>query len=695
MSKTNTELLEQAEEELAKGNLSGAQELTRQVKAGRKKGESGGVADYLRIAGQGLLFGAGDELTAMFGSLAGGDYDEIQQREQARVEQFQSENPKTAMALEVAGGLAGGGLLGGALKAGRTAGALYGGNVMNTPSTAGRIAGNTMGGVSAGALYGAGSAEPGERLEGALMGGALGGAVGGTLGPIVDRMLIGKSANAVKRTDPAYNLVQEDAGLMARLKMASEVNVDQSTTIADVSPQAQNMLKRNLSKMLISRDPAQVAEAKRFIQVTAERNNSRTTRAEGMLAGQDMPFNAKTNPSHYQNMLDEMLNSPNPNIQQVAANQLMTGQPIPMQGATGDIRGMLESFKEEVGKFMYGPHYDLPMGDMKAFTSGKRYGHSDMVNQLLHKHQDAIAGAHDPNSWRVWQGVRSDLAKAVADSAGKNEQFAVTARGTLAALDKKLDTVSNGALTRANAAYTEIFQMSDAYDDGLKMVMSDRSGKMARQVLDDLDTLPPAARMSMVYGIGEGMTQKLGTLKNSGSLTGYLDTIMAEGTAGKTKRDILKKILPPEQVKIVDYLGELEGKMKDTAKTFLKLEKDSEAAKGQGDLKAQFFALTTELAQQGVNTMAGSVPQLWAWGLVYSRLARINGSLKLRTKDKELTKLLTETGDIAQKLGSEIQKSQEKIKKAGEIAQQGRAQLSKFGMMSGLQALDTDTDIGY
>ena len=133
-------------------------------------------------AGSGALFGFDDELTGAVLSPIEATRDwmkgegfsipkayervrsSVDARKQSRREQF----PKASLAGEVAGGLATGGS---AAKAGLT-----------TIGRMGPITGGAVEGAGYGALYGAGEAKPGERLQGAATGGAIGGVTGGLLG---------------------------------------------------------------------------------------------------------------------------------------------------------------------------------------------------------------------------------------------------------------------------------------------------------------------------------------------------------------------------------------------------------------------------------------------------------------------------------------------------------------------------------
>lgn len=106
-----------------------------------------------RAIAQGATLGWSDEMEAAYKNMMnGGGYDEYLADIQAGQEQYRKKNPKLSMGLELAGGLP---LM-----------LVPGANMMTVPKLA-----------AAGAMYGAGSADPGERLEGAAIGAPLGVAI--------------------------------------------------------------------------------------------------------------------------------------------------------------------------------------------------------------------------------------------------------------------------------------------------------------------------------------------------------------------------------------------------------------------------------------------------------------------------------------------------------------------------------------
>lgn len=156
----------------------------------RKGSDDGYLTNLARTGlGQGLLLGFGDEIEAGlrtgFGLL--GDYDKTVTNVRENVKDFAEENPATALAAEIGGGLVTGGL-GGA----RAATTAIGRKILQKGGTAG-LAGAI--GAGEGAIAGVGSGEGvGGRVAGGLVGGTLGGVVG-SAAPAV----IGAGSRAVNR----------------------------------------------------------------------------------------------------------------------------------------------------------------------------------------------------------------------------------------------------------------------------------------------------------------------------------------------------------------------------------------------------------------------------------------------------------------------------------------------------------------
>lgn len=159
----------------------------------RKEGAS--WEDRLRVAGQGLTFGTSDEI-ASAGAAAilqamGRDetfaetYKDIMQSSREKRKKFSEDFPVESAAIEMAGGLATGGL--GLAKATPM---LAKSLAKKVPALATKVGGVTGAGVAAplvvgageGAIYGGASAKPGERLAGAKTGAKWGAGTAGLMG---------------------------------------------------------------------------------------------------------------------------------------------------------------------------------------------------------------------------------------------------------------------------------------------------------------------------------------------------------------------------------------------------------------------------------------------------------------------------------------------------------------------------------
>lgn len=146
---------------------------------------------------QGATFGFGDEiesalaapvLSVMNGKPISENYEAAHKYAQDQVHQELQDNPGTSIAANLAGGL-GTGVAGAGTKAGSALADFIG-----SGGRAARIAKGTLAGSASGALYGAGSADEGQRLQGAEQGAASGAAVGGAL------PAIGSALGAAKTT---------------------------------------------------------------------------------------------------------------------------------------------------------------------------------------------------------------------------------------------------------------------------------------------------------------------------------------------------------------------------------------------------------------------------------------------------------------------------------------------------------------
>jgi len=136
----------------------------------QSKGVLGYVDDAVRSLASGMTFGWADELSAKTNELVGnGTYEENLAAEQRRDQQIPT-------AIKVPGEI--GGAVAGTLATLPASGAAAAATGLSKLPTVARMA---LGGAAGGAAYGAGEANPGERLKGAGSGALIGGVVGAAL----------------------------------------------------------------------------------------------------------------------------------------------------------------------------------------------------------------------------------------------------------------------------------------------------------------------------------------------------------------------------------------------------------------------------------------------------------------------------------------------------------------------------------
>ena len=182
------------------------------------------VVTGILTAGNSALLGFGDEIGAagaaaidegkeLFGLAPEADFGDryTGYRDTAREKlgQFREENPKTAFGLDVAGGLATGGV--GAAKTG----------VLQTPSLLGKVARGAATGTVVGGVAGAGYAdgELKDRILGATQGAGLGAVFGAGVGGVSGVVSkIGRSGTAFKLKQRFSEMAKEELGAIGSLK---------------------------------------------------------------------------------------------------------------------------------------------------------------------------------------------------------------------------------------------------------------------------------------------------------------------------------------------------------------------------------------------------------------------------------------------------------------------------------------------
>lgn len=158
------------------------------------KGAFGYIDDAVRAVAQGATFGYADELAAKANSLIGNKtYEQNLAEEQQR-------NAQIPAAIKYPGEIAG--AVGGAIASAPVVAPVAAATgIARLPG----IARSILAGVTGGALFGSGEAEPGGRLAGAVTGGAIGGVAGGVLHPVIQG--VGAAVNAVR--SPAANVATD------------------------------------------------------------------------------------------------------------------------------------------------------------------------------------------------------------------------------------------------------------------------------------------------------------------------------------------------------------------------------------------------------------------------------------------------------------------------------------------------------
>jgi hypothetical protein len=218
---------------------------------GRAQQSSGTLTNAARTALQGLTFGFGDEIEAgLRAPFSDRSYTDIRDDVRENLSAFSRENPATAMALEIGGGLVlPGGVLASAARGGRAA--MSGATLGQTLKTGAAV------GAGTGAVAGAGAAPemgdiPMDALQGAGLGGALGAAApalintgGKFVRNTMDALGVGGPQRALTFTERKIIEALERDGLTPqdaarRLQEFRRLGVD-NMQIADLGPNTQGL----------------------------------------------------------------------------------------------------------------------------------------------------------------------------------------------------------------------------------------------------------------------------------------------------------------------------------------------------------------------------------------------------------------------------------------------------------------------
>ena len=198
----------------------------------------------LRSVGQGASLGFGDEIEAGIRTLGGltGDYSKTLKDVRGKIEAFRTQNSKTALISELAGGLLTGG---GALVGGARAGLTNIGRMASQSTPLANLGRQALEGAKVGAtyggLYGVGSADPTEEtsvidsLAQRAISGGVSGAVGGVLGGALPLGIAGGKAVIGENTkDMAYAV--QAVGSKEKTKVTEQLEermLNQSTRIVN------------------------------------------------------------------------------------------------------------------------------------------------------------------------------------------------------------------------------------------------------------------------------------------------------------------------------------------------------------------------------------------------------------------------------------------------------------------------------
>jgi hypothetical protein len=261
-----------------------------------KERKDGGVLqtvdDTVRAAARGTFVGPWlDEITATTGDVAnkvtggfvGAPYDETLAYQRERDRAFDAENPVASTAVQLAGGLAGGGA---ALKTGGTildkGVKLAAGGPLAAWQPGKSLPKKTVQGTVTGGLYGAnagaGNAEDGQRLEGAETGAK----IGATLGTVAPAVIQG-AGSAISRVGDAISPVTARVGanlydLKGRLAIRASGGQDAGPLVspgADAAADqiiANQLSRENVTPQMMRQFFADADEAARFSSSGAAQN---------------------------------------------------------------------------------------------------------------------------------------------------------------------------------------------------------------------------------------------------------------------------------------------------------------------------------------------------------------------------------------------------------------------------------------
>ena len=198
------------------------------------------IPSAIRQTLQGPTFGTADEIEAAARApFSDQTYGQIHGDLARTRKAYQAQHPKAAFAQEVLGGLAGGGA-GAAALSGTRAGAALGRASAAVPSGV-QVAGA---GAATGGAYGAGTADPGERLAGAGLGAGIGAGAGIAGKLVIDKVVaplaarIGRNIASTERGDAKRLILRamESSGMQPQDALVKMQTMGPDAVLADLSP---------------------------------------------------------------------------------------------------------------------------------------------------------------------------------------------------------------------------------------------------------------------------------------------------------------------------------------------------------------------------------------------------------------------------------------------------------------------------
>lgn len=189
---------------------------------------------------KGATFGFNDEATASLAALMGAydkgslngignNYSDALQRTRDAEKSYETENPKTALGLQIAGGLAGG-FAGSETKTGAAIA-----DSLASGSLSARIAKNALAGAASGGLYGFGTGEGDNRVASAQKGAELGGAFGAAV-PAISSAFNKIAGNDIPQVGSINNIFSSNSNQAKAQSNARDI-INQALKVEGINPE--------------------------------------------------------------------------------------------------------------------------------------------------------------------------------------------------------------------------------------------------------------------------------------------------------------------------------------------------------------------------------------------------------------------------------------------------------------------------